>query len=77
MPPLWLMVSRALEAAALVEKEGISTKVLDMHTVKPLDEEAVKRRELSSPPRSICCMEGWEAPWPAWFWKIAPYLCGS
>jgi len=37
-----LMVSRALEAAALVEEEGISTKVLDMHTVKPLDEEAVK-----------------------------------
>lgn len=36
------MVSRALEAAALVEEEGISTKVLDMHTVKPLDEKAVK-----------------------------------
>lgn len=37
-----LMVSRALEAVALLENEGISTKVLDMHTVKPLDEEAVK-----------------------------------
>jgi len=37
-----LMVSRALEAATLLEQDGISTKVLDMHTVKPLDEEAVK-----------------------------------
>lgn len=37
-----LMVSRALQAAALLEREGISTRVLDMHTVKPLDEHAVK-----------------------------------
>lgn len=37
-----LMLSRALEAATLLQKERISTRVLDMHTVKPLDEDAVK-----------------------------------
>jgi transketolase len=36
------MLSHALEAATLLEEEGISTRVLDMHTVKPVDEEAVK-----------------------------------
>lgn len=37
-----LMLSRALEAATLLEKERISTRVVDMHTVKPLDEETVR-----------------------------------
>lgn len=37
-----LMVSRALEAASLLLAEGISTRVLDMHTVKPLDTLAVR-----------------------------------
>ncbi|MGF6947818.1 transketolase [Neobacillus sp. B4I6] len=31
----------ALEAAKQLEKEGISVKLLDMHTIKPLDREAV------------------------------------
>jgi Transketolase, C-terminal subunit len=31
----------ALEAAKELEKEGISVKLLDMHTIKPLDREAV------------------------------------
>ncbi len=35
------MVYYANEAAKLLEAEGISVSVLDMHTVKPLDEEAV------------------------------------
>lgn len=34
-------VSIALEAAKALEAEGISAKVLDMHTIKPLDTEAV------------------------------------
>jgi transketolase len=37
-----LMLSRALEAARLLATEGISTRVLDMHTVKPLDGQAVQ-----------------------------------
>lgn len=36
-----LMVGLALEAAAALEKRGVSARVLDMATVKPLDEEAV------------------------------------
>ncbi len=35
-------VCLALDAARELEKKGISAKVLDMHTIKPLDVEAVK-----------------------------------
>jgi len=38
-----LMVSEALLAAEILEQEGISVRVLNMHTIKPLDEEAVIR----------------------------------
>ncbi|MBZ5567899.1 MAG: transketolase family protein [Acidobacteriia bacterium] len=36
-----LEVGYALQAQAQLEDEGISARVLDMHTVKPLDDEAV------------------------------------
>lgn len=36
-----LMVAAALEAAALLAGEGVEVRVLDMHTVKPLDRAAV------------------------------------
>ena len=36
-----LMVSRSLEAADLLAGEGIDAAVLEMHTVKPLDTEAI------------------------------------
>lgn len=36
-----LMVAPALDAAAELEAEGVSARVLDMHTVKPIDEAAV------------------------------------
>ena len=36
-----LMVGAALEAAEALGKEGVSVRVLDMHTVKPLDTAAV------------------------------------
>lgn len=35
-------VRHALEAAILLEKKGISTRVIDMHTLKPLDEESIR-----------------------------------
>lgn len=38
---LGLMVQRALAAADLLAGEGISVRVIDMHTVKPLDTELV------------------------------------
>ena len=36
-----LMVSEALEAAKRLEADGISARVLNIHTIKPLDEELV------------------------------------
>ncbi len=38
-----LMVAAALEAAAALEKDGASVRVLDVHTVKPLDVEAITK----------------------------------
>ena len=37
------MVQTSLEAAALLEKEGISAEVINMATIKPLDEDAIVR----------------------------------
>jgi transketolase len=36
-----IMVEKALRAAEILEKEKISARILDMHTIKPLDGEAV------------------------------------
>jgi len=36
-----LMVQESLKAAELLEKEGIHARVIDMHTVKPLDSDLV------------------------------------
>jgi transketolase len=38
-----LLVAQALLAADTLEGEGISARVIDMHTVKPLDREAIAR----------------------------------
>ena len=36
-----LMVQESLKAAKLLEEEGISARVIDMHTIKPLDRDLV------------------------------------
>lgn len=38
-----LMVAAALEAAHELSEKGIEARVLDMHTIKPLDEQAVEQ----------------------------------
>ncbi len=38
-----IMVAEALVAHEQLKKEGIQARVLDMHTVKPLDEETIRR----------------------------------
>jgi transketolase len=38
-----LLVAQALLAADTLEAEGVSARVIDMHTVKPLDREAIAR----------------------------------
>lgn len=36
-----IMVAEAMEAASVLETEGIDVRVIDMHTIKPLDEEII------------------------------------
>lgn len=38
-----LLVAEAIRAAEALEAEGISARVIDIHTVKPLDREAIRR----------------------------------
>ncbi len=38
-----LLVAQAILAAETLEGEGISVRVVDMHTVKPIDREAIRR----------------------------------
>jgi transketolase len=38
-----LLVAQSLLAADTLESEGISARVIDMHTVKPLDRDAIRR----------------------------------
>ncbi|MGC9358458.1 MAG: transketolase family protein [Anaerolineae bacterium] len=38
-----IMVAAALEAAYDLREEGIEARVLDMHTIKPIDEEAIEK----------------------------------
>lgn len=39
-----IMVAKALEAADILAGEGIQASVVDMHTIKPLDEELIIRK---------------------------------
>jgi transketolase len=36
-----IMVATALDAAAELAEEGIEVKVIDLHTIRPMDEEAI------------------------------------
>jgi len=36
-----ILVGEALKAAEMLEKEGISARVLNMHVIKPIDEKAI------------------------------------
>lgn len=38
-----IMVWRALEAARILEKEGVTVRVINMHTIKPIDKLAIVR----------------------------------
>ena len=37
------MVYHSLGAAKILEKEGLSVAVIDMHTIKPIDKEVIKK----------------------------------
>ncbi len=36
-----IMIQSSLEAAKILEREGISARVLNMHTLKPIDREPI------------------------------------
>ncbi len=36
-----IMVNEAIQAAEILEKEGISARVIDIHTIKPIDEDII------------------------------------
>ena len=36
-----IMVNEAMQAAEKLEEEGISTRIIDIHTIKPIDEEII------------------------------------
>lgn len=44
-----VMVDYALQAADLLKPEGISVEVVDMHTIKPIDEQAILRAAAKGP----------------------------
>ena len=43
-----LMVAESIRAAEALESEGISARVIDMHTIKPLDREAIRRAAIET-----------------------------
>ena len=51
-----LMVQAALEAAEALAEKGISAEVIDMHTIKPLDEELIVK-SASKTGRVVTCEE--------------------
>lgn len=52
------MVHVALEAAAELEKEGISAEIVDLRSLRPLDEEAIVR-SVTKTHRAVVAHEGW------------------
>ncbi len=43
-----LMVARALEAAKKLEADGINARVVNMHTIKPIDKEAIIKASIDT-----------------------------
>ncbi|WP_438030438.1 pyruvate dehydrogenase complex E1 component subunit beta [Sorangium sp. So ce233] len=52
------MVHVALEAAAELEKQGISAEIVDLRSLRPLDEETVVR-SVTKTHRAVVAHEGW------------------
>ena len=53
------MVGKALQAAAILEREGISVEVVDPRTLKPLDEETILE-SVRRTNRLVVAHEGWK-----------------
>jgi pyruvate dehydrogenase E1 component beta subunit len=69
-----IMVPRALEAAAELEKEGIDVEVVDLRSLKPLDEETI----IKSVSKTGRVLIAHEAPMTGGFGgEIAAVIAGS
>ena len=53
-----LMVSKALEAAKQLEKEGIDAEVVDLRSIKPMDTETIIA-SVNKTGRALCFQETW------------------
>ena len=53
-----MMVDKALKAATLLEKEGISVEVVDLRTLRPLDTQTLQT-SIRRTNRLVVCEEGW------------------
>lgn len=53
-----LLVDKALEAAKELEKKGISAEVIDLRTIRPLDEDTIVK-SVKKTNRLVACEEGW------------------
>ena len=60
-----IMVEEALKAQKLLAKDGISARVLDVHTIKPLDAEAITAAAERN--RGDCGRRGTQHSWRAWW----------
>jgi acetoin:2,6-dichlorophenolindophenol oxidoreductase subunit beta len=52
------MVKKALEAAKILEKDGISAEIVDLRTIKPLDSETIVN-SVKKTGRALCFQETW------------------
>ena len=52
-----MMTVLAVEAARALHQEGIEAKVLNIHTIKPLDADAIRKAVLSCNGRVVVCEE--------------------
>jgi pyruvate dehydrogenase E1 component subunit beta len=52
------MVGRALEAADILEGEGISAEIIDLRTIRPLDSDTIIE-SVKKTNRIVCAEEGW------------------
>ncbi len=53
-----IMVGKALEAATLLANEGIEAEVINLRTIRPLDEETILA-SVKKTNRLVCVEEGW------------------
>lgn len=76
-----LEVNEALIAAEQLKNEGIQARVINLCTIKPLDEELVvkapKSAVPSSPARSTASWAVWARPWPPCWANSAPSPCAA